>query len=244
MCGRYSITTPAQAMQLVFSFKGPLPNLQARWNVAPTQEVPVIRKVEGGRELKMLRWGLVPYWADDISGASRMINARGETVAEKPAYRAAFKSRRCLVPADGFYEWPTRGPQTGQPVLFRMQDGEPFAFAGLWERWVPKSGEMLETFTIVSIGSAGLMAQYHERVPVLVKPADYDSWLDPQADAKLLLKPWTDAPLVATPVSTYVNNVRNDDAGCFAPAAEAPVPQEKPAKGKKSKTDERQTSLF
>ncbi len=244
MCGRYSITTPAQAMQRVFSFKGPTPNLQPRWNVAPTQDVPVIRKAEGGRELKMLRWGLVPYWADDISGASRMINARGETVAEKPAYRAAFKSRRCLVPADGFYEWPEHGPLKGQPVLFRQRDEGPFAFAGLWERWVPKNGEVLETFTIVNTAANELMTQYHHRVPIVLDPKDYDAWLDPEFDARTLLKAPPGAWFTATPVSTYVNNVRNDDPGCFAPAADAPVPQEKPAKGKKSKTDERQTRLF
>ena len=177
MCGRYTLTSPVEALRQLFDFAGAAPNLGPRHNIAPTQRAPVIRLgADGGREMQMLSWGLVPYWAEDISLQSHMINARGETVAEKPAFRQAFRQRRCLVPADGFYEWPTVGAKSKQPFLFRRQDKVPFAFAGLWERWVPPQGEVLESFTIVNIAANATMAPFHDRIPVILDPLDYAAW--------------------------------------------------------------------
>jgi putative SOS response-associated peptidase YedK len=245
MCGRYSLITDEERMRQVFRYLGTPRNLQARWNIAPTQEAPVIRPEGSGRRLDMLTWGLVPYWAEDRSVGSRMINARGETVAEKPAYRQAYRMRRCLVPADGFYEWEEQGDK--RPLLFRSPDGAPFAFAGLWEKWVPKSGGVLETFTILNCAAqpGSLMAQYHHRTPVILVPADYDAWLDPENDPKALIRPPPDRSLVATRVSTYVNKVANDDANCFAPVVDDEVPAEPETPKKRSKlSDDRQGSLF
>lgn len=246
MCGRYSITTPVEALRGVFKFRNPSLNLQPRWNVAPTQEAPVVRLAkDGARELRMLRWGLVPFWAKDMFGAARMINARGETVAEKPAFREAFKARRCLVPADGFYEWETLGDSPSkQPLLFRMADGQPFAFAGLWERWQPKGGgEPVETFTIVNTAANAIMARYHDRVPIVLAPVDYATWLDPSADPRPLLKAPPSEWFTATRVSTRVNSVRNDDAECVAPAT-GPEPLPAAPKKKAAARDTRQGSLF
>lgn len=244
MCGRYSITTPVEALRRIFGFEGPAPNLQPRWNLAPTQPAPVIRLGSGGsREIAMLNWGLVPYWAEDAKLQSHMINARGETVAEKPAFKQAFRQRRCLVPADGFYEWQTLGPKTKQPLLFRMTDGAPFAFAGLWERWVPPQGGVLETFTIVNTAANEVMAQFHDRVPIVLSAADYAAWLDPAVDARALIKAPPSAWFAHTRVSTYVNSVKHDDAGCQDPATEAEAPPAPKPKAKKA-ADGRQGSLF
>jgi putative SOS response-associated peptidase YedK len=245
MCGRYSLITDEETMRQVFGHLGTPRNLRARWNIAPTQEAPVIRREGSGRRLDMLNWGLVPYWAEDPSVASRMINARGETVAEKPAYRQAYRMRRCLVPADGFYEWEEKGDK--RPLLFRAPDGAPFAFAGLWEKWVPKGGGVLETFTIVNCAAqpGSLMAQYHHRTPVILAAADYEAWLDPENDPKALIRPPRDGSLVATRVSTYVNKVANDDSSCFAAVTDEEAPPEPEKPQKKSKlTDDRQGSLF
>lgn len=248
MCGRYSLTTPVEALRRLFGFEGPVPNLQPRWNIAPTQSAPVIRLGGGGgREIKMLSWGLVPYWADDAKLQSHMINARGETVAEKPAFKQAFRQRRCLVPADGFYEWQTLGPKTKQPLLFKTADGAPFAFAGLWERWVPPQGEVLETFTIVNTAANEMMAQFHDRVPIVLSPADYAAWLDPAVNARALIKAPPSDWLTFRRVSTYVNSVKHDDPGCQEPAPDAePVPEAPKAPKAKAKkaVDGRQGSLF
>lgn len=244
MCGRYLITTPVEGLRAVFGFRNPAPNLPPRYNVAPTQRVPVVRRTAAGRSLDLLRWGLVPSWAKDMSGASRMINARGETVAEKPAYRAAFRARRCLVPADGFYEWQTVGDNPPKhPFLFTMRDGTPFAFAGLWEAWRAPDGANVETFTIVNTAANDVMAKFHDRVPVVLAAEDYDAWLDPSADPRPLVKAPPGAWFAVTPVSSYVNDVRHDDEGCLAAPAESETkPAEKPAA--KRRGDERQGNLF
>ncbi|MBI1244314.1 MAG: SOS response-associated peptidase [Alphaproteobacteria bacterium] len=247
MCGRYSLTTPVEALRQLFGFSGAPLNLQPRWNIAPTQAAPVIRSsADGGREIGMLNWGLVPYWAEDTSLQSHMINARGESVHEKPAFRQAFRQRRCLVPADGFYEWQTVAAKSKQPLHFRMTDGAPFAFAGLWERWIPPKGEVLETFTIVNTAANSIMAQYHDRVPVILSPTDYGAWLDPAVDARRLVRAPPSDWLTCVRVSTYVNNVRHDDAGCIEPAAEMePSAKSEPrTKSRKSGPDGRQGSLF
>lgn len=247
MCGRYTLTTPVEALRELFAFLGASPNLQPRWNIAPTQAAPVIRLgSDGGREIRMLNWGLVPYWAEDTSLQSHMINARGETVHEKPAFKQAFRQRRCLIPADGFYEWQTVGAKSKQPVLFRMRTGVPFAFAGLWERWIPPAGEVLETFTIVNTAANSIMSQFHDRVPIILAPQDYAAWLDPAVDARALVKAPPSEWLSHVRVSTYVNNVRHDDQGCVEPAPDAvPAADESPKRTtKKSGTDGRQGSLF
>jgi putative SOS response-associated peptidase YedK len=237
MCGRYLVTSPAETLRRIFGFAGPAPNLPPRWNVAPTQRVPVIRRDGDGRSIALLRWGLVPYWAKDLAVGSRMINARGESVAEKPAYREAFRARRCLVPADGFYEWPEGPGAPGHPFMFALRDAQPFAFAGLWERWRSPAGGTIETFTIVNTAAAGPMTAYHHRVPVVLAPVDYDAWLDTRIDGAPLVKAPPGDWFVATPVSTWVNDVRNDDPQCIAPFTPSPEPQ-------RTSEAERQGSLF
>ncbi len=248
MCGRYLITSPIEALRQIFGFAGPAPNLPPRWNVAPTQRVPVIRREAGARTIALLRWGLVPSWAKDISVGSRMINARGESVAEKPAYRDAFRARRCLVPADGFYEWPEGPTAPKHPFMFALRDGGPFAFAGLWERWRSPEGEAVETFTIVNTAAAGLMTEYHHRVPVVLDRNDYDAWLDSSRDAMPLVKAPPGDWFAPTPVSTYVNDVRHDDPQCIAPFVAPPEPEQappsKPKKQARPAEPERQGRLL
>ncbi len=251
MCGRYSLIADIAGLRETFGFEGPAINLQARWNVAPTQEAPVIRLEDGVRRLAMLQWGLVPYWAENPGIGSRMINARGETVAEKPAFKAAYRARRCLVVADGFYDWPEEGADK-RPFLFRKPDGGAFAFAGLWEKWVPQGGGVLETFTIVNCAAAPWMARFHSRTPVVLAPQEFSAWLDVGHDPKDLIKPPIEGDFVVTRVSTYVNKTANDDANCFTPAvddphivaalAEAQTSSKKKAKVKLA--DDRQPSLF
>jgi putative SOS response-associated peptidase YedK len=240
MCGRYSITSPAEAIQRVFQVPE-LPNLPARYNVAPTQDVPVVRVVgdnrdgdaeepeaDGGRHLVQLRWGLVPFWAEDPSIGAKMINARAESAADKPAFRAAFRRRRCLVVADGFYEWqaPPKGGsgekgQRKQPYRIQLTSGEPFGFAGLWERWRdPADQSVLETCTILTTDANDALREIHPRMPVMLSPETFGTWLDPETDvetAKRLLAPDPDEQLTAYPISTRVNAVRNDDPTILEP---------------------------
>ena len=222
MCGRYSLTTPVEALRQLFGVLE-LPNLAPRHNVAPTQEMPVVRLrggASGGRELVIMRWGLVPGWADDPAIGSRMINARAETVAEKPSFRAAFRARRCLVPADGFYEWVKSG-ETRQPYRITLEGNIPFAFAGLWENWQPPAGqdaEPVQTFTIVTTEANDRLRRIHPRMPVILDPADHESWLtaDPKS-AQALLRPFPGAAMRAYQVSARVNSPRHDDAACLEP---------------------------
>lgn len=237
------MTTPAQSMQRLFGFMGPLPNWPARYNIAPTQLVPIVRQAPTGgegdgvgessaprRELVQARWGLVPFWAKDAAIGAKMINARAEGIAEKPAFRAAFRARRCLVPADGFFEWRAT-PRGKRPYWVGLKGGmsdEPptFAFAGLWERWTKASdGAPLESCTIVTTEANTLLRPIHERMPVIVAPADYESWLDPATPlqgALALLRPYPAEAMTLHPVSTRVNSVRFDDALCIAPDGEQP----------------------
>lgn len=251
MCGRYSITTAPEALRRLFKFAGPTPNLPSRYNVAPTQDAPVVRlnKARDGRELVMLRWGLVPYWAKDPKSGYRMINARAETVASKPAFREAFARRRCLVPADGFFEWKKLGARK-QPYYITQKSGEPFAFAGLWEYWRSPEGEPLQTFTIIVGEPNEAVAPIHERMPVILDENGVDRWLDPSAEPEelqALLKPLPAEQVQLTPVSTRVNDPDNDDPACIAPIDEevAATPAEKPAsKRQKKPGDDRQLKLL
>jgi len=188
MCGRYSLTTPNEAMTRLFGLSAPAA-FPGHHNIAPTNVVPVVRASrEAEREAVLLRWGLVPSWSQGPDNRYRMINARAETVATKPAFRAAFKARRCLVPAEAFYEW--RKTSNGkQPYRIGMADGAPFAFAGLWERWQPPEGDAMETFTIIVTDANDLVRPLHDRMPVIVDPADYDLWLAPTVSDRHVLDP-------------------------------------------------------
>jgi putative SOS response-associated peptidase YedK len=190
------------------------------YNVAPTQQVATVLEDEGGRRLEMLRWGLVPSWADDPEIGARMINARSETAPEKPSFRMAFRGRRCLIPADGFYEWK-RENGGKQPYYFRMQDGRPFAFAGLWESWQKCDGD-LRTCAILTTRASSVLQGIHDRMPVILPCDAYDAWLDPDADREELgelMIPYPGADLETYPVSRFVNSPRNNDERCIEPAA-------------------------
>jgi len=197
------------------------PQLPLRFNIAPTQDVAVVRlaKAGGGRELLTMHWGLIPSWAKDPKIGNRMINARAESVAEKPSFRAAFRRRRCLVPADGYYEWQKTTGRSKQPYLFHRRDDGPFAFAGLWEHWEKGQGP-LQSCTIITTEANDLARPIHDRMPVILSPGDYDAWLDPSNGGGepllALLAPYEGDDLVAEPVSTYVNKPTNDDPRCVA----------------------------
>ncbi len=214
MCGRYSLTTPVEAVGRLFEV-AERPNLPPRYNIAPSQEAPVVRADgAGGRVLAPMRWGLIPSWAKEAKIGYRMINARAETVAEKPAYRSAFRHRRCLVPADGFYEWRKLGAAK-QPYRITRADGAPFAFAGLWERWRAPDGAVIDSFTIITTVANDLLRPIHDRMPVILDPADFGPWLEAGGVERLV--PYTDAKLEAVPVSTRVNSPKHDDPACIAP---------------------------
>jgi putative SOS response-associated peptidase YedK len=224
MCGRYTVRS-IQPISELFGISLP-PEFQPRFNIAPTQDVLVVRSAAtsstGGqanrsRRGDLLRWGLVPSWAEDPSIGNRMINARAETAADKPAFRTAMNRRRCLVPADGFYEWQKQeGSKRKQPHLIHLKGDRPFAFGGLWESWA-RDGERLETFTILTTSPNELIAPIHDRMPVIVPPEEYDRWLDPAssaADVAGLLRAYPAEEMETEPVGLRVNNPANDDPSC------------------------------
>ncbi|MFN0042260.1 MAG: SOS response-associated peptidase [Alphaproteobacteria bacterium] len=222
MCGRYSITTPEEALRRLFGFEGPARNLGPRYNIAPRQDVPVIRAEGGARRLSLLRWGLVPAWAKDPLIGDKLINARAETIAEKPSFKSAFRARRCLVPADGFYEW-RRDAKPAQPFRIEMRDRSPFALAGLWERWRSGAGEVLETFALVTTEANATLEPIHHRMPVILAADNYALWLDAGADAarlRALLKPFLAAPLHAYPIDNKVNSAAHDSPEILMPVEE------------------------
>lgn len=221
MCGRYTLSTPGAAVAELLELEE-APELAPRYNIAPTQQSPVVRLAGGRRILEHMRWGLVPYWAAEPGIGNRMINARSETVADKPAFRDSFRRRRCLVPADGFFEWRST-PSSKQPYLFRLTGGGPFAFAGLWDRWVPHEGPPIESFTILTTRPNALVQPIHDRMPVIVSPAHHRLWLDPQqterAGLSAVLQPLAAGEMTAFPVSTAVNRPAHDEPECVAPLA-------------------------
>jgi len=227
MCGRFLLEPrDPQVVRSFFELEAEQ-EWEPRWNVAPTQDAPIVlRTASGGRVLARLRWGLVPAWAKEAAIGSRMINARAETAREKPSFRAAFRTRRCLVPATGWYEWQRVVPRK-QPWLLRRAGAEFTPFAGLWEAWRdPVGGSPLATFTILTTAAAPALADVHERMPVVLEPADFARWLDTPEDRaddlKGLLAPGADLPWERIPVSARVNNPRHDGPDCAQPAPPSP----------------------
>jgi putative SOS response-associated peptidase YedK len=223
MCGRYELHTHPTAVALALGLEFP-PEITPRYNIAPTQQVPIVRLREGERELSQLRWGLVPFWAKDPAIGNKLINARAETIASKPAFRESYRKARCLIPASGFYEWAKMTDGRKQPVHIGMKDGSLFAFAGLWSRWGPK-GEALETCTIITTDANELCQQVHDRMPVILAPEHYAQWLDSaQPDPAYLLRPYASDAMRVYPVSTRVNSPKNDDAAIIEPLAVGVTP--------------------
>lgn len=219
MCGRFALIVDASVLADVFNVDPPR-ELKPRFNIAPTQTIPIVRAgKDAARECSMVRWGLVPSWAKDDKIGARMINARAETVAEKPSFRSAIKSRRCLIPTDGFYEWARIGERK-QPHFIRFADRRPFAFAGLWERWHKGPGEPLDTCTIITTAANELVADLHDRMPVILPPVRFEEWLEPSPltpeRLQELLAPHPSKEMEAYPVSTYVNKPANDGPECIA----------------------------
>jgi putative SOS response-associated peptidase YedK len=255
MCARFTLTTPVDRVQRLFNF--PLPSFEPRFNIAPTQSVLAVLQDREGLHCDMLRWGLIPSWSKDPSIGQRLINARSETIMEKPAFRNAFQRRRCLIPASGFYEWlhpdvadslmddiGREGPsltdraQGGlfeeleeapkpanagkrQPFYFTLTDNEPFAFGGLWESWQDAAGNPLRTCTILTTQPNEIVGKLHDRMPVMLRTEDFDSWLDPEvtsaAELMPLLTPYPADEMRMYPVSTDVNNPRHEGPECVLP---------------------------
>jgi putative SOS response-associated peptidase YedK len=218
MCGRYASFLPAEALRALFQTVNPTPNWEPTWNMAPTRDAPVVRvhPVTDDRHLDLLRWGLVPHWAKDPKSGRQPINARAETVGTAHMFRDAFARRRCLVPADVFYEWQTT--EGGKlPYAIARADGQPMAFAGLWEGWRGADGIVLRTFTIVTTNANPVLRPLHERMPVILEAADWPAWLgETEGDAAALLRP-SEAQLRIWRVGSAVNNVRNDNAALLEP---------------------------
>jgi len=222
MCGRYRLSRRKQIIEEHFDSVSGEEDWSPRYNIAPTQTVAVIRQnpKEPVRELSLMRWGLIPSWAKDPSVAAGMINARSESASTKPAFRDALKSRRCLIPADAFYEWMRTG-KTKQPYCFEVNEGELFVFAGLWDGWEDPSGQWVKSCSILTTTPNALTAAVHDRMPVIIDPDSYDAWLDPGMNdvsaASELLKPYDARLMRCYPVSTRVNSAANDDEECSAP---------------------------
>lgn len=214
MCGRFSLTQSAVALAETFQLEE-LPVWQPRYNIAPTQTVAAIVNTTSSPQARLLRWGLIPSWANDQTIGAKLINARAETVAEKPSFRAAFKQRRCLILADGFYEWQRVDRKTKQPYYFQLANKQPFAFAGLWERW-QGNGDVVETCTILTTQANELLQPIHDRMPVIIDPEDYDRWLEPTLvpDHQALLHPYDAALMQGYRVSDLVNRATNESPDC------------------------------
>jgi putative SOS response-associated peptidase YedK len=221
MCGRYRLSRRKQIIEEQFDSADWQDDWSPRFNIAPTQQVPVIRQhpKEPVRQISSMRWGLVPSWAKDTTGAARMINARSETAATKPAFRDSLKFRRCLIPADAFYEWQ-RTSTSKQPFCFEVDDGGLFAFAGLWERWRDPSGQWVKSCSILTTTPNAMTSAIHDRMPVILEPENYDLWLDPGmqnvAAISELLKPYDARQMRCYSISTRINHVANDDEACSA----------------------------
>jgi putative SOS response-associated peptidase YedK len=252
MCGRYAITSSPEALRALLAYLD-LPNFPPRWNVAPTQPVPIVRLDQGQRRFALVRWGLIPSWVKDPKQFSLVFNARADAVNNKPAFQNAMKRRRCLFPADGFYEWRKQGDRS-RPYFVRRRDRKPFAFAGLWESWMGPNGEEMESAAIITTGANRLLRAIHERMPVIMAPEAFELWLDTAnvdaVTAAALLTPAPEDLLEAYEISTAVNRVANDSAKLIEPVETSdyvePEPPAKPPKRAKTRGEEDsgQGSLF
>ena len=225
MCGRFTLTDPNVDLAVQFNLPE-IPDMQPRYNIAPTQPVAAVRATRDGsaRELVMLQWGLIPFWAKDPTIGARMINARSETAAEKPSFRAAFRRRRCLIVADGFYEWQKQNGAK-QPFFIHLRDARPFAFAGLWEHWEGPDDSIIESCTLLTCNPNDFLRTVHNRMPVILDPGDYDLWLDQQVQdperLQPLLRPYPAREMEVYPVSRFVNKPANDSPQCIEPLPDA-----------------------
>lgn len=249
MCGRYTLVSNPEAIRALFRYAG-LPNFPPRYNIAPTQPIAVVRLSEGRREFALLRWGLIPGWVKDPREFSLLINARGESVLEKPAFQSAMRYRRCLIPFDGFYEWKRTGKRK-QPHYIHARNGGPMAFAGLWESWMGPNGEEMETAAIVTTAANHQLAPLHDRMPAILPPEAFDLWLDHRTTdaetAAALIAPAREDLLDVHPVSDRVNQAANDDAALIEPVeemTEAEIAQPPARKAAKVKGDDGPGSLF
>jgi putative SOS response-associated peptidase YedK len=250
MCGRYTLTSAPEALRTLFRYQEQ-PNFPPRYNVAPTQPIAIVRLMDGKRHFALVRWGLLPSWVKDPKTFTLLINARGESAAEKPAFRAAMKRRRCLIPADGFYEWQAAGDRK-RPFYVRAKSGAPLAFAGLWETWTGPNGEELETATIVTTRANRMLSTIHDRMPVILAPDAFDLWLDSATvdatTAAALIASAPEGVLEAYEISTAVNRTANDNPKLLEPVgATAPEPVKPPApraRVKRGKKDDGQETLL
>ena len=244
MCARYVITSPPDAIRALFGYRE-LPNFPPRYNVAPTQPIPVVRIIDGERQFALVRWGFIPAWVKDPKKFSLLVNARGESALDKPTFRNAMWRRRCLVPADGFYDWRSGAPK--RPYFVRAaKSGGPLAFAGLWETWTGPNGEEVDTAAIVTTRANNTLAPIHDRMPVIVPPEAFELWLDCRnvdaETAAALIAPAPEDMLECYEVTTAVNRVANDDASLVAPlgAADPAVAEPQPVSPRRDE----QLSLF
>src|SRR3954471_2689042 len=252
MCGRFVITSPPAALREMFGYLEQ-PNFPPRHNIAPTQPIPVVIIEHGARHFRLMRWGLLPAWLKDPHGFSLLINARAETVAEKPAFKNAIRRRRCLIPADGYYEWQA-AEQRKRPFFIHRRDGVPIGLAGIAETWIGPNGEELDTVAIVTAPASADLAVLHHRVPVTIAPGDFERWLDCSADDAETAMPLLTAPAEGEfawhQVSTRVNRTANDDAQLVLPitpeqlAAEEPPVKKVAARKPAPIADDGQGSLF
>lgn len=252
MCGRFVITSAPAALRQLFGYVEQ-PNFPPRYNVAPTQPIPVVMVENGARHFRLMRWGLLPSWVKDPKGFTLLINARSETVLEKPAFKKAIRRRRGLIPADGYYEWMSADGRK-QPLFIHHADGAPFGFAAVFETWIGPNGEELDTVAIVTAAAREELATLHDRVPVTISPRDFERWLDCRGDEIDAILPLMTAPRIGEfvwhPVSTRVNRVANDDEQLVLPIsaeemeAEAEAAKPKKAVRKVAASDDEQGSLF
>jgi putative SOS response-associated peptidase YedK len=219
MCGRFALFASGDEVAKRFQL-AETPLFELRYNIAPTQSIAAIRSTPAGRQLSFLRWGLIPSWASDPAIGNRLINARSETVADKPSFRSAFKQRRCLIPASGFYEWQKTSARSKQPYCIRPRDGGLFALAGLWERWHDPQGEAVQTCTILTTEANELMRTLHDRMPVILDPSADALWLDPRSSADVLRSlfvPFASERMEAYAVNPYVSNAKHEGPRCLEP---------------------------
>lgn len=247
MCGRYTFTSAPEAIRQLFGYLEQ-PDFPPRYNIAPTQPIPIVRLAEDVRHFALVRWGLLPSWVKDPKVFSLLVNARGESISDKPAFKSAMKYRRCLVPADGFYEWQRDGERR-RPFYVRAKSGSPLAFAGLWEVWTGPNGEEVETAAIVTTRANGTLSPIHDRMPVIVPPEAFDLWLNCQevdaTTATALIAPAPDDLLEAYEISPAVNRTANDSPRLLDPVSAVPeAAPSPPRRPKRPKPDDGQASLF